>query len=136
MWRAFRRASAGRLAGVWLLFAACSHAPRDGARSWPSADVAGPVQSGAYVRPARFIPDVSAGSPGVVDWLPDGSRRLIVSGMRVVDHADGSIERARQVLPDGTPRLLTLPSRLGGGMVIYVASSTETKAWRAKAWLD
>src|SRR5258708_4983641 len=118
MWRAFPRAPVRRLAGAWLLFAACSHAPREGARSWPSADVAGPGQNGAYVRPARFIPDVSAGSLGVVDLLSDGSRRLIVSGMRVIDHADGSIERARQVLPDGTPRLFTLPSPLRGGNAV------------------
>ena len=46
------------------------------------------------------------------------------------------MERAREVLPHGPARVVTVPSRLGGGLVIYVAAGGSTQLWRAKGWLD
>jgi hypothetical protein len=66
----------------------------------------------------------------------DGSRQVIVAGIRVLDRPDGSMERAREVLPGGPARVVTIPSRLGGGLLIYVAAGGSTQLWRAKGWLD
>ena len=88
------------------------------------------------VGPARLFPDVSATSSGVVSVEPDGSRRIIVAGIRVLDHPDGSMQRAREILPNGVARVVTLPSRLGGGLLVYVPAGGSTQLWRAKGWLD
>jgi hypothetical protein len=88
------------------------------------------------VNPARLFPDVGTGSSGVISREGDGSRQLIVAGIRVLDHPDGSMERAREVLPGGPARVVTVPSRLGGGLLIYVAAGGSTQLWRAKGWLD
>src|SRR4051812_40722830 len=131
MWRAFPRAPMCLAAGC-LVALACSHEPRERARTaLPPA----PARSDAFVGPARFLPDVTSTSTGLVDVLPDGSRRLIVSGIRVVDHPDGAIERAREVLPAGAAKVVPLPSRMGGGLLVYIVSSTGTQVWRAKSWL-
>ena len=45
--------------------------------------------------PGRLLPDVGQSTPGLVDTLPDGTRRLIVNQMRILDYPDGSLERAR-----------------------------------------
>jgi hypothetical protein len=87
------------------------------------------------VGPARFLPDVTSASTGLIDVLPDGSRRLIVSGIRVVDHPNGALERAREVLPAGAAKVVSLPGRLGGGLLVYIVSSSGTQLWRAKSWL-
>jgi len=72
----------------------------------------------------------------LIDVLPDGSRRLIVAGIRVIDHPDGSIERAREILPSGTPKVVQLPNRVGGGLLFYIVNGGSTQLWRAKEWLD
>src|SRR6185503_7499212 len=88
------------------------------------------------VGPARLFPDVGAVASSVVAVQADGSRQLIVAGIRVLDHPDGSMERAREVLPGGPARVVTIPSRLGGGLLVYVAAGGSTQLWRAKGWLD
>jgi hypothetical protein len=132
MWRAVRRDGVLGLA-AWLSVVSCARDPGGGARSGvaPSATPA----LDALVSPARFLPDVTATSTGLIDVLPDGSRRFIVSGIRVVDHPDGTIERAREVLPSGVAKVALLPSRIGGGLVVYIVSSNNTQLWRAKTWL-
>jgi hypothetical protein len=133
MWRDVASGRAFSLAGC-LAMLGCSHDPRGGARSGP-APAADRASSDAFVGPARFVPDVTPASAGLVDVLPDGSRRFIVSGIRVIDHPDGTIERAREVLPSGVARVQPLPSRIGGGLVVYIVSSNGTQLWRAKTWL-
>ena len=87
--------------------------------------------------PARLVPDVTpAPSPVVVEVLADGSRRVLVSGMRLLDAPDGSLERARELLPGGNARVLWLPSRLGKGLLVYVVNGGTTQLWRAPGWLD
>jgi hypothetical protein len=88
------------------------------------------------VGPARLFPDVGGGASGVVATHADGSRHIIVAGIRVVDHPDGSLERAREILPSGPARVVTIPNRLGGGLLVYVPAGGSTQLWRAKSWLD
>jgi hypothetical protein len=85
--------------------------------------------------PARVVPDVTSTSAGLVDVLPDGSRRMLVEGIRLLDHPDGSIERAGQLLASGNFRALDLPPRLGGGVLVAVTSRASTQIWRAKSFL-
>jgi hypothetical protein len=87
----------------------------------------------AVVWPAQLLPD--PGGPLLVDVTPDGTRRLVVGGMRVAERPDGSLERGREVLPSGTVHVLVLPPRLGGGLLIYVVAGASTQVWRAASWL-
>ncbi|APR77821.1 Hypothetical protein A7982_03168 [Minicystis rosea] len=56
--------------------------------------------------------------------------------MRLVAHADGSIERADDLLPNGTVHSVALPSRLGGGYLFHVNAGGGTEMWRSSGWLD
>jgi hypothetical protein len=100
------------------------------------ADAPFQVAKDVPVGPARIFPDVAGGSSSVIAVQADGSRQLIVAGIRVLDHPDGSMERAREVLPGGPARVVTVPSRLGGGLLVYVVAGGSTQLWRAKGWLD
>ncbi len=102
----------------------------------PSASSSIPLASDIAVHPARLFPDVGAVSTGVVAVQADGSRQLIVAGIRILDRPDGSMERAREVLPGGPARVVTIPNRLGGGLLVYVGAGGSTQLWRVKGWLD
>jgi hypothetical protein len=64
----------------------------------------------------------------------DGRRLLLVGGTRWVDHPDGSIERAEQVLSEDNLRAIALPERLGKGYVFYADTGHATLIWRADEW--
>jgi hypothetical protein len=106
----------------------------------PHAAGTDPKQGGgepapAFITPARVIalPDVSVATASFAD--EDGSLRLIVQGMRIRERVDGSLERARQLLPAGRQiRTLELPERLGGGTLFYTDASGASQVWRAKSW--
>lgn len=66
----------------------------------------------------------------------DGRRLLLVGGTRWVDHPDGSIERAEQVLAQDNLRAIALPERLGKGYVFYADTGHATLIWRADDWID
>ncbi|MET0595099.1 MAG: hypothetical protein ABW133_20535, partial [Polyangiaceae bacterium] len=100
------------------------------------SDPSNPPGALQSVFPARLFPDIGGGASGVVSVRADGSRQIIVAGIRVLDHPDGSMERAREVLPSGPARVVTVPSRLGGGLLVYVPAGGSTQLWRAKGWLD
>jgi hypothetical protein len=86
--------------------------------------------------PGRLLPDVGSSAAWLVDVLPDGTRRLMVNGMRVLDFPDGSLERAREIFPAGAVRPpVALPARLGGGVVFAVWVGDSTQIWRAKSWM-
>lgn len=88
-----------------------------------------------FVTPARVIalPDAAVATLSFRD--EDGSRRLIVQGMRLTERVDGSIERARELLPAGRQvRTLELPERFGGGHLFYTTASGSAHVWRAKTW--
>lgn len=65
----------------------------------------------------------------------DGRRLLLVGGTRWVDHPDGSIERAEQVLSEDNLRAIALPERLGKGYVFYADTGHATLIWRADEWV-
>lgn len=65
----------------------------------------------------------------------DGRRLLVVGGSRWIDHADGSIERARQVIVQEGVRALALPERLGKGYLFYADAGHSTLIWRADDWV-
>jgi len=86
--------------------------------------------------PGRLLPDVGPNTPGLIDTLADGTRRLIVNGMRILDYPDGSVERAREIFPAVTVRTpVALPARLGGGVLFAVVVGDGTQIWRAKSWM-
>ena len=87
------------------------------------------------ITPAHLLalPDPASISYHATD--DDGTERLVAHGMRLLQHTDGSIERARQLLPAGSAvRTLELPERLGHGYVFYVRSSSSTLVWRSSSW--
>src|SRR5437660_2469230 len=132
MWRALPRGPACcLLAGFAAL--GCGRGSPEGIRSPSSSTTA---RSPAFVAPARFLPDLTSPPSSTTELQADGTRRFIVSGMRILDHPDGAIERARQILPTGVARVVSLPTRLGGGLVVYVVAGSGTQVWRAKSWLD
>ncbi len=95
-----------------------------------AAFVAAPV-----VAPARLVPDVAASQAPPADVLADGTRRSVIAGIRLLEHPDGSVESARQPVPSGSPRVVDLPDRLGGGVLLVVTGGRMTYLWRAERWL-
>lgn len=118
-----------------LAFAGCGGATpkaRSAAKSVKSSKSGPPPR---YVTPARLfaLPQGSGVTTNAVD--PDGTRRLIVHGIRVVQRVDGSLERAKEVFPGGrSVSFVELPDRLGGGYVFYTNASGTALIWRAKTW--
>jgi hypothetical protein len=65
----------------------------------------------------------------------DGSERLVAYGLRVLLRPSGALELSREYLPAArTVQSLELPSRLGGGFLFYVLSSSATLFFRAKTF--
>jgi hypothetical protein len=114
------------------------------ARAHPAPGVPAAAASGTappsarlpFVTPSLLIPDIVADA-AVTGHEPDGSRRAIVAQIRVVEHRDGSLERASSLLPSSQTRLLPieLPSRLGGGFVFIASGDSSAQIWRADSWL-
>ena len=124
--------------GMLALFLAAScgapSAARHDAGSPPRASVSG-ARAPALISPARLfaLPDSPAAGSGTSD--PDGSRRLIANGMRLVERVDRSLERSDELLPTGrTTASLDLPARLGGGHLFYSQVSGLVQIWRSKSW--
>jgi hypothetical protein len=116
-----------------------------GAPRRPSQPVATPVLSKTqpkqraridFVSPSTIIPDLPADTASMgID--PDGSRRVLVMQMRILDHPDGAIERAGTLLPSGPGRLTSveLPARLGGGFAFVYSTESAAQMWRSAGWL-
>jgi hypothetical protein len=133
------RPAAGRAccAGlVALLVGGCARASATVSPSGPAAARARKaVPAPRLVTPARLfvVPEQLEGEPYAVE--PDGTRKLIVQGMRLVQHADGSIERAQQIFAASQKvAALELPARFSGGYLFYASRSDYTLIWRAKSW--
>lgn len=87
-----------------------------------------------FVRPARWFP-VSEASGSWSESDPDGSVRSIEHGLRIVERADGRLERASDVLPQGTKiGSLRLPARFGGGFLFFATLDHGTALFRAREW--
>lgn len=65
---------------------------------------------------------------------PDGSRRVIASGLRVVREADGSIHHGTEVMAVDSARAIELPPRVGGGFLFVGERNGETLLWRSSIW--
>jgi hypothetical protein len=87
------------------------------------------------VTPSRLLPEVLTGPRGLVA-VEDGARRMLLDRMRLFVRADGSLERAMELLPLGSVTSVALPSRLGGGYLFYANQGRGTEMWRAESWLD
>jgi hypothetical protein len=133
-------------ASLLALAALAACAKRPAPASPPAAPASGasaaiaPVPPGSKptlhyrVTPSRLFPEI-IGPRGLVA-TEDGVRRFLVDRMRLVVRADGSMERAAQLLPGGNVQSIALPSRLGGGYLFHVNAGGGTEIWRAKGWLD
>ena len=117
-------------------FAMCALAAGcSGRAETPKASVEAPSAAApaSVVHPARLfvLPELQPQATRVAE-LADGTRQVVARGVRLLDRVDGSLERARDVLPGrGTPRAIELPERLGGGYLFAVEGSGATDLWRA-----
>ena len=85
--------------------------------------------------PAHAFPPTERGDIGMEAWEPDGSRRVIAQGVRLVEHPGGAVDAADQLLP--ASRTITptrLPARLGGGWIFGVNAGSDGLLWRAATW--
>jgi hypothetical protein len=96
------------------------------------------VRAVTMVTPARLLAFTdSVAAAAAVD--AEGSRRVVVHGMRLLERSDGTIERGDQLLPPRkNARTLELPKRLGGGFLFYVDEAgtnvAQTSIWRSPTW--
>ncbi|HVR19033.1 MAG TPA: hypothetical protein VMS65_05040, partial [Polyangiaceae bacterium] len=96
----------------------------------PSATV-----RGAAVGPARLFPPATRADVTGEEIDPDGSRRYVAQGLRVIERPDGSLEAADVWLPVARNlRTLALPSRLGGGFLFVTATGGSTLLYTAPSW--
>ena len=89
----------------------------------------------APLGPARAFPPTGRGDVTMEAWEPDGSRRFIAQGVRLIERPGGALEASDQFLPGS--RVLEpveLPARLGGGYVFGVNAGSEGLLWRAAGW--
>lgn len=135
----------GRSGWSWLLgpllgmlLPGCAHSNSHGAepvRGMVSARA--PLSTGSHRRSARLfaLPELSP-QETAFSVEPDGTRELVLRGMRLLDHPSGALERADELLPAGrSVKALQLPARFGGGYVFAVGSSGGADLWRARDWL-
>ncbi|MBI5537802.1 MAG: hypothetical protein HY898_34070 [Deltaproteobacteria bacterium] len=114
--------------------------PKPAGSSSASASASAPLPPAgraAFVSPSILLPDIAPDAPGT-GFEPDGSRRAIVAQMRIIEHPDGSLERAAALLPASHSRMLSveLPSRLGGGFAFVASADSSAQVWRAASWLS
>ena len=108
--------------------------PRPAAATQPAGP--GTLTRPLFLTPSWIVPDLIADG-AVTGHEADGSRRAIVSQIRLIERRDGSIERAASLLPASPARLLSieLPSRLGGGFAFVASGDSSAQIWRAPGWL-
>ena len=84
-------------------------------------------QKSKFVSPATLFASTDTASLSVSRVEPDGRKLMVAHGMRMVQHRDGSLERAKELLPSKeTVQITALPPRLGGGYLFYLTSSSTT----------
>jgi len=84
----------------------------------------------------RLFPPLEGPAVSVVGEEKDGSQRIVSFGLRVLSRPDGALELAREYLPNArSVRALELPTRLGGGFLFYVQSSSVTLFFRARSFI-
>lgn len=89
----------------------------------------------AVAGPARLFPPSSRTDVVAEEIEPDGSRRYVAQGLRVVERPDGSLEAADIWLPTARNlRAVELPPRLGGGFLFVLATGGSTLLYSASSW--
>lgn len=81
-----------------------------------------------------LLPDTL--TPEVDDLAPNGFRRLLHRGIRVLDLPDGSVRMAEQAFNNTEIDSLELPERLGGGILFTSNGSGGSLLWWAPSWLE
>ncbi|MEI9953977.1 MAG: hypothetical protein WDO74_34625 [Pseudomonadota bacterium] len=83
----------------------------------------------------RLFPPLEGPAVSVVGEDKDGSKRIVSYGLRLLARPNGSIELANEYLPTArSVRSIELPTRLGGGFLFYVLSSSATLFFRARSF--
>jgi hypothetical protein len=147
--RMFRRTELSRNSGAWLSFfgaaalaSGCAGVPHI-APAQPAGVAARPAAVSAHAEPPtppdllgpRLFPPLDGSETLVAGQERDGSQRLVAYGLRVLSRPTGALELSREYLPAArTVQSLELPTRLGGGFLFYVLSSSATLFFRAKTF--
>ena len=135
--RRHQRTRAVGALGALILATACGQ-PRYHWRAGTdqgAAEKAGKKKRPKMIQPARLVALPRATNSTFTASEPDGGRRLIVNGMRLLAGADGTLERGAELFPHGRVVVtVELPPRLGGGYAFYVSANGTTLLWRAKTW--
>jgi len=118
--------------GVWLAAGCAKPLALPSAPEKSAARVAR-SQKSKFVSPATLFASTDTTSLSVSRVEPDGRKLMVAHGMRMVQHRDGSLERAQELLPSKEAVQITaLPARLGGGYLFYLTSSSTTMIWSAE----
>jgi hypothetical protein len=117
------------------VLSACGGAPKH-VRDRPPRATAN-ARHVAFIGPARWFPVADTTDSKASETDPDGSVRSVEHGLRLVEHPDGRLERAFDVLPHGGAiGTLRLPERLGGGYLFSAIDDRATVVFRAAGWTD
>jgi len=83
----------------------------------------------------RLFPPLEGPAVSFVGEDQDGSQRIVSYGLRVLSRPNGALELASEYLPTArSVRSIELPTRLGGGFLFYVQSSSTTLFFRARSF--
>jgi hypothetical protein len=89
----------------------------------------------AEARGPRLFPPLEGPAVSVVGEDKDGSKRIVSHGLRLLSRPNGALELADEYLPTArSVHSLELPTRLGGGFLFYVQSSSATLFYRARSF--
>ncbi len=127
------RAASCSIACAFLALSSCA-ASRPKVHSALAAAPTFAAEASVVASSARWFPVVDEAEPRLLEVDPDGSARIVERGLRLVEHADGRLERADELLPDGPLGALALPTRIGAGFVFYSVADESTRVWRAPTW--
>jgi hypothetical protein len=118
------------------LVTGCARTPASAARAPEVSSVPAPQATPRKPGPnPRLFPPTRGPGTTEAGVEPDGSRRLLAFGLRVIEHVDGSLEVGDELLPAArSAKFLELPPRLGGGFLFWIASSSSTLLYRATSF--
>jgi hypothetical protein len=95
----------------------------------------GSTKQSNVMGPARLFPPAGRADVIAEELDPDGSRRYVAQGLRVIERPDGSLEAGDVWLPlSRNLRAVALPERLGGGFLFVSATSGSTLVYAAPSW--
>jgi hypothetical protein len=87
------------------------------------------------VTPARIFPPTERSDIMAEAFEPDGSRRFVSQGMRLVERPDGSLDSAAEFFPPARAITATaLPQRFGGGFLFVANTGGSAMLFGAATW--